>query len=711
MLVLTQISFPGERVQANGNEVSAVAVTESETASKEKAEEGTIVVKSKSTEQESKKTTEDTEAEEQKNSSAKEEKNTADKESTDKKEAADEESQNKEDSDEETKKKESSEKVESSEGTSEEQKEEKNTDQTENEKSENKSDENVATTEVDTETPPVAISGSEIASPVKNSVSLSGEPKDGDVQEIASYTVTFQPMDGETIILGATVTLQSSTDQKAWSEISTETGKYNLPVKSGDDYYFYKFKVTSDGYYEYNSESFSLTPDDTKYFNISTLTGEEITIRPVMTIIPEQYQVIIQPVDKEGQSVSGFNTTLQSSTDQNTWETIKADSSGIYQLSVRKKTQVCFYKFSITATNYYTYSSDSFSLTQENTYFSLSSVTDRAFTIQPEMEKKTDQYRVTIKAIDENGDEIMDAVVSMQWSVDIYGSYQQNPVEPGVYDLNVKKGNDWLYYQFSIMAKGYTFYNGAKFRFGSGWPNPYFDADTVSSSFTITVQMISTATTLSNAKENAVSELQKYKKLENYRQEEQKQIKSIVETYTEKIEKATTVDSVNWCLNYAKSKLDRLKTKIEYEDEEYRGRIYFQSSDGQKSYVNEYGVVTLTNIDSGNFYITHPDGSLYQNNEWDAKWRCVYEYRDLDHPESTAFSVIVGTYGQYAGKFIGKYDATVEVGDLGREIHFIVRVIDGRVDQLRVYVDGNDVSSQTIQVMGSEKNMQPFRGD
>ena len=428
----------------------------------------------------------------------------------------------------------------------------------------------------------------------------------------------------------------------------------------------------------------------------------------------EPYQLEIKAVDENDNAVSGAKITLQTSTDPTntaSWTTKTKDSSGLYSLPVKEEDKDCYYKFNITATNYYEFQSETFSLTQEsNPYFSLSSVENKKITISAKMKKKPDQYRVTVKAVDENGKAIENATVNMQWSVDIYSSYTQEAVSAGVYDLNVKKGNDLLFYKFDVLAAGYTPYEGTKFCFDSRYWNPYFSAATVEQAFTITVSMTSKETALERAKISAVTELANYKNPKDYRQAEQEEIKTLVETWTEKINKAATVNSVTWNLNYAKGKLDKLKTNLEYENEEYRSRIYFQTTDGQKTYADEYGVVTITNIDSGNFYITHPDGSLYTNDGWNAKWRCVNEYRDLDHPESIAFDVIVGTYGQFAGKFVGRYDATVALSDLGREIHFTVRVLSGRVDKLRAFVDGKDVSGGTIKVKGSEKKRAVVQG-
>ena len=428
----------------------------------------------------------------------------------------------------------------------------------------------------------------------------------------------------------------------------------------------------------------------------------------------EPYQLEMKAVDENDNAVSGAKITLQTSTDPTntaSWTTKTKDSSGLYSLSVKEEDKDCYYKFNITATNYYEFQSEIFSLTQEsNPYFSLSSVENKKITVSVKMKKKPDQYRVTIKAVDEKGNPVKNAIVNMQWSLDVYSSYPHEAVSAGVYDLNVKKGNDLMFYKFSVSAEGYTPYDGTKFCFDSRYWNPYFNAATVEPEFTITVSVTLKETALERAKISAVAELANYKNPKDYRQAEQEEIKTLVETWTEKINKAATVNSVTWNLNYAKGKLDKLKTSLEYENEEYRSRIYFKTTDGQKTYADENGVVTITNIDSGNFYITHPDGSLYTNDGWNAKWRCVNEYNDLDHPDSIAFDVIVGTYGQFAGKFVGSYDATVYLSDLGREIHFTVRVISGRLDKLRVFVDGKDVSGGTIKVKGSEKKRAVVQG-
>ncbi len=722
MLVLTQISFPGARVQANGNEVSTVAVTESETDSQDKAEEGATAAKSKSTEHDSKKTTEDTEAAEAETSSAKEEKNTADEENTDKKESADEETQDKEDADEETKKKESSEKVGSPEDTSEEQKEDKNTDQSEKEKSENKSDENAATTEAiaettteaATETPPAAISESGTTTPAQSRVGLSAKVKEGEDPEAASYTVKIQPMDGDSPISDAEIRLETTTTPNipsTWVEKSGNSGTYQLLVQENGEDCYYRFCITATDYYQFASDSFSFTKENS-YIDINSLGEETIVISQTMEKKSDWYHVEIKAVDEVGTSVTDANIRVQRSTDQNTWDEVSPESSGQYKLAKKVNGEDCYYKYSIDADYYYAFNSSEFTDPSALTDAMVSLQVDEEgkIIIQTKMVKK---YRVTIKAVDEKGQPISNARVKMEWRKDIYNWYDQTAVSPGVYDLNLRyqpEPHIFRFYRFTVTATDYTKVVSSNFCFSGSWTNPYFNAKTVESSFTITVQMELKTTTLANAKTKAIDELESYKNPADYRIAEKENLQELIQTWSGYINNASSIDLVEYFLKTAKEKIDLLKTNRQYEDEEYRSRIYFQTADGQKTYADEYGVVTITNIDSGNFYITRPDGSLYQNNEWDAKWRCVYEYSDQDHPGNIAFSVIVGTYGQYAGKFVGNYDATVELSNLGRKIPFTVKVIDGRVDQLRAYVDGKNVSGKTIQVMGSEKKYATIQG-
>ena len=709
MLVLTQISLPGARVQANGNDVSSVAMTEGEADSKEKAEEGSTAAKSKSTEAESNKTPEKTDAsdeEKSSESSEKTEKTTSAEEETDKKDVAEEENKEKND------KTESGESVKKTESDSEKQTEEEK-DKTDSE-TEKAPDQSTEGTENKTET-----SATDETDSTAKAKSAPNAAVKEDNEQI--YQVKIQPVDKDgDDISGANITLESSTNPgiaSSWSSVDPVDGQYQLTEKDGENVCYYRFSITATDYEQFASESFSFTQESNPYFYLKNVENGMITIQPALTKVSKQYQVKIQAVDEDKNPISKPNITLETSTDKNTWTEKSKNSAGVYQLDEKEGDDVCYYRFSITATDYYKFTSDTFTFTEANSYFDINSIGDETITIQPVMEKKPTQYRVTIAVLDEQGDPLSDVYVEMKWRKDSYKSYIQEPVssEKNVYeyDLYAKDTvdlNHVRFYQFKVYADEYTSYESSEFCFDSRWWNPYFNADTAKQSVTITIRMTLAKTTLENAKTNAIYQLENYKKLEDYRQEEQEQIKNLVETWTEKIKKATSVSSVTWNLNAAKGRLDALKTKLEYENEEYRSRIYFQTIDGQKTYVDEYGVVTLTNIDDGNFYITHPDGSLYQNNEWDAKWRCVYEYNDLDHPDSIAFNVIVGTYGQYAGKFIGKYDATVTLSDLGRAIHFTVRVIDGRVDRLRAYVDGKDVSGKTIQVMGSEKKHATIQG-
>lgn len=427
----------------------------------------------------------------------------------------------------------------------------------------------------------------------------------------------------------------------------------------------------------------------------------------------DQYHVTFLVTGEDDTVLENAEVTVQKSVDGERFEDQEASSDKVYDLDVKQDKDFLKYKFTVTADVYrsgvgtFCFDPDS---QDGNSYFDLDTV-GQEFIITVKLDVDPNLYYVEFKAVDENGNPIENPVVSVDWSVDVYGSYPQETVSPGIYILQKKRDNgDWLYYTFRVSKDGYTSHTSQKFCFDSSWPNPYFDVKVDNHFLTITVHLTSLATELDNAKKNAVQELENYKKLEDYRPAEQEKIKELIQTWRTKIENAALVSSVNFNLIRAKEKLDELKTNVEYEDEEYRSRIYFLTDDGQKIPVDEYGVVNITNIDSGNFYITHPDGTLYANNEWDAKWRCVYEYQDLDHPDSIAFQVIVGTYGQYAGKFVGIYNATVALSDLGRSISFTVRVTSGRVDKLRASIDGKDMSGKTLKVEGSEKKTAVIEG-
>lgn len=418
----------------------------------------------------------------------------------------------------------------------------------------------------------------------------------------------------------------------------------------------------------------------------------------------DQYNVTFLVTGEDDVVLDNAVVTIQKSENGEDYHIQTEASEKKYNLNTMQGEKFLKYKFSVAAEGYLDCEGIfSFDPDEENSYFDVNTV-EQEFAINIRMNADPDQYRVKIKAIDEKGNPIEGINVNMNWAVDSYSSYPQEAVNPGVYQLQKKKdGRDWIYYTFTVAKEGYRTHDGSKFCFRPDWYNPYFDVKADKHFITITITMTSLTTALENAKISAIEQLQNYKNPTDYRQVEQETIKELVATWIEKINNATTVNSVNWNLEQVKKKLDSLKTAIEYENEEYCSRIFFLTDDGQKIQADQYGVVTITNIDSGNFYITHPDGNQYTNDGTDAKWRCVYEYEDQDHPGNIAFQVIVGNYGQFAGKFVGKYTATVTLNDLGRSIPFTVRIISGRVDKIRASVDGKDVSNKTIKVMGSEK--------
>lgn len=557
---------------------------------------------------------------------------------------------------------------------------------------------------------------------------IKGASEDDSNLSYDQYHVTFRVTgkDGQSV-QNAEITLSQSTDKTNYKPTAADSdGSYKLNVKKDGKYISYKFSITASAYTTYEGE-FCFDPESVNsYFKVNEV-GQSFDIDVKLTANPTEddseppfknYNVKFHVTGEDDKPVENAEITLSQSIDGTGFTPMAAnpDSDGYYSLNVKQDGEFINYKFGITASCYLkTEGEFCFDPTSDNPYFDIKTV-GQSFVIDVKLTVDPNKYRLEIKALDENGNPIEDAKVSMDWSVDIYGYYDQpNSGTEGVYLLDEKRSNgDTLFYRFKILSDGYVPYQSSKFVFYYHpnwiWRNEYFDVTAQKHFLTITVKMTSVATELDNAKKKALQELENYKRLEDYRQAEQDKITSWIEMYSDRINKATAVSSVTFNLNQAKNRMDGLKTKIAYEDEEYRARIYFQTDDGQKIPVDRSGIVTITNLDSGNFYITHPDGSLYTNNEWDAKWRCVYEYEDQDHPGNIAYQVVVGTYGQYGGVFPGTYDATVTLGDLGRAISFKVKVVKRNIDKLRAIIDGKDVSGGTINVMGSEEKIAVIEG-
>lgn len=323
------------------------------------------------------------------------------------------------------------------------------------------------------------------------------------------------------------------------------------------------------------------------------------------------------------------------------------------------------------------------------------------------------QRRVVFRAVDSDGNTLEKYHVLVEKSLDARTWAMVSPDEgdsENCYTLPVRDKNENLYvtYRFTVMSKGYTPFESQKFTFGR--QNPYFNPDDPVDPVEISVKMTLSSDTLKAAQDKAVRELQAYRDLSGYREAEQKTLQDEIESGSEKIRKAATVNSVEYELKTAKERIDRIKTKQQYEDEEARDRIYFQSDDG-KTVVrpSKYGTVTLTTIDSGTFHISRADGTDYANDDLETDWDCTWQYTEPDHGD-IAWNVIIGSYGQYQGRFVGTYDASVTIRDTGQKIHFKVKITDGHIDRLRAIIDGEDMSGSRIHVMGSEKKRAKIEG-
>ncbi|MDD6299029.1 hypothetical protein [Hornefia butyriciproducens] len=336
---------------------------------------------------------------------------------------------------------------------------------------------------------------------------------------------------------------------------------------------------------------------------------------------------------------------------------------------------------------------------------------DRPLSEQKNEEKE--RRRIVIRATDRQGKPIEQAKILMERSLDARTWSVVSPdadSSGGQYTLDVKDKRENLFvtYRFSVMARGYTPHEGQKFTFQR--KNQYFDPAEDADPVEITVRMFSADETLNAAKDKAIQELLHYKEKDGYRETEQEQLQQQIDAGIEKIREAASVGEIDYALKTAKERIDRIKTRTQYENEEARDRIYFRSEDG-KTVVrpDKYGMVTLTTVDSGTFHIGRADGTDYANDDNETDWDCTWKYTDPDHGD-IAWNVIIGAYGQYQGKFVGNYDASVTLRDTGQKINFKVRVTDGHIDRLRAVIDGEDASGAEIHVMGSEKKKAAIEG-
>lgn len=78
---------------------------------------------------------------------------------------------------------------------------------------------------------------------------------------------------------------------------------------------------------------------------------------------------------------------------------------------------------------------------------------------------------------------------------------------------------------------------------------------------------------LLKAKENAKKELENYKSLEDYKEEQQKELTAAIQKGKDLIDQAKTVDEVNQVVKDTKAEIDAIKTKEEIEQENRRGDI------------------------------------------------------------------------------------------------------------------------------------------
>ena len=100
---------------------------------------------------------------------------------------------------------------------------------------------------------------------------------------------------------------------------------------------------------------------------------------------------------------------------------------------------------------------------------------------------------------------------------------------------------------------------------------------------------IDVETELNTKKEQAIKEVEKYKNLNDYRQNEQNELNKFITEAKKSINKATSVNEIETIVNNFKTKADNLKTNADYEKEEL------------EAYKNEKALEVESYKDSNNY--------------------------------------------------------------------------------------------------------------
>ena len=208
-------------------------------------------------------------------------------------------------------------------------------------------------------------------------------------------------------------------------------------------------------------------------------------------------------------------------------------------------------------------------------------VTDRAYADEPE------KCRVKIVVQDKStGEEIKDATPMVYHDYYVYSedTYVVEPVKQntdGTFDVEME---DWVY-RYKAVAKNYKYKHSAYRGNDEHGDWIEFDGKTQDDQGNWMLYVKLTPQTeeerLNDIRTESKKALSDYKKASDYEAEDQETLKTLIQTYSDKIDDAKTEDAIKQALAEGKGEIDKLVTAQAKNNDRYASKLMFTDRNGK----------------------------------------------------------------------------------------------------------------------------------
>ncbi|MGN8713994.1 hypothetical protein, partial [Hornefia butyriciproducens] len=307
-------------------------------------------------------------------------------------------------------------------------------------------------------------------------------------------------------------------------------------------------------------------------------------------------------------------------------------------------------------------------------------VTDRAYADEPE------KCRVKIVVLDKStGEEIKDAtpMVYHDYYVESEDTYVVEPVKQntdGTFDVEME---DWVY-RYKAVAKNYKYKRSA---YGGNdehgdWIE--FDGKTQDDqgNWTLTLYVKLTPQTeeerLNDIRTESKKALSDYKKASDYEAEDQETLKTLIQTYSDKIDDAKTEDAIKQALAEGKGEIDKLVTAQAKNNDRYASKLMFTDRNGKTTplLTGEKGQyeASLSLLDKGGVFSVEGDPAA----RWTVKKGLWIQSMAMPHSveyvtERTGSFLTTSIPGDTEFEDAEISDASVMLGD-GSKVTFTLKI-------------------------------------